>query len=241
MNTSLKVTPIHTSLFQAGECLKTFILQELSSYSIQEKSVIAVSSKLFSLAENRIAPATQKKSSLIQKEADYDLGTSSYGYHLTIKEGLLLPSAGIDESNSPTGGYLLFPKNPYASLKKLWTSLKSQWQIQKLGLLMTDSHTTPLRRGVTGTAIAHWGFKAVRDCRGQRDLYQKELKVTTVNNIDALASTAVWMMGEGGESRPLAVIENAPLEWENKSSSKEIRIPLEEDLYQPLLKHAIKK
>ena len=239
MKPSLKITVVSSPLFQRGGVLADFMIHALSSYSIREKMVVAISSKLFSLAENCIVQS-EDKAQLIQREADYDLGESPYGFHLTIKEGLVLPSAGIDQSNSPTGDYLLFPKKPYLSLKKLWTHLREKWQVKQLGLLMTDSHTTPLRRGVTGTAVAHWGFKAVRDCRGQKDLYQRELKVTTVNNIDALASIAVWMMGEGDEQCPVALIENASLEWEEESSSQEIRIPLAEDLYKPLFEGKIK-
>ena len=235
MKISLKITPITTALFQQGENIEQFIINSLSDYSVKEESVLAVSSKLFSLAENCVVQTTDKKQ-LIQKEADKDLGESSYGYHLTIKEGLLLPSAGVDQSNSPTGDYLLFPKNPYLSLKKLWSFLTKHWSLKRFGLLMTDSHTTPLRRGVTGIALAHWGFKAVKDMRGTKDLYGRELKVTTVNNVDALASGAVWLMGEGHERKPLALIENAELEWSSSSSSEEIRIPIEEDLYKNLLK-----
>ncbi|MDE0151588.1 MAG: coenzyme F420-0:L-glutamate ligase [Bdellovibrionales bacterium] len=234
----LKITPITTALFQQGENLGQFIVNSLSDYPIKEESILAVSSKLFSLAEGRVVKTTDKKH-LIQQEADEDLGESSHGYHLTIKEGLLLPSAGVDQSNSPTGDYLLFPKNPYLSLKKIWNFLTSHWSLKKFGLLMTDSHTTPLRRGVTGVALAHWGFKAVKDLREKPDLYGRELKVTTVNNVDALASSAVWLMGEGNERRPLALIENAKLEWSSSSSSEEIRIPIEEDLYKNLLKNKI--
>ncbi len=234
MNSSLKITPITTALLQQGEDLEKFILSSLTGFSIKEKSVLAVSSKLFSLAEKRVVQTTDKKQ-LIQQEADKDLGESSYGHHLTIKAGLLLPSAGIDQSNSPTGGYLLFPKNPYLSLKKLWQALTQRWSLKKLGLLMTDSHTTPLRRGVIGAAVAHWGFKAVKDLRGEPDLYGRELKVTAINNVDALAGSAVWLMGEGRERRPLVLIENAVLEWSSSSSSQEIRIPIEEDLYKHLL------
>jgi len=239
MKPSLKITPITTALFQQKENLGQFIINSLSDYSIKEESVLAVSSKLFSLAENRVVKTTNKKQ-LIQQEADKDLGESSYGYHLTIKEGLLLPSAGVDQSNSPTGDYLLFPKNPYLSLQKLWDFLTHHWSLKKFGLLMTDSHTTPLRRGVTGVALAHWGFKAVKDLRETEDLYGRKLKVTTVNNVDALASGAVWLMGEGNERRPLALIENIDLEWSPSSSSNEIRIPIEEDLYKNLLKNKIK-
>ena len=147
---------------------------------------------------------------------------------------MLLPSAGIDQSNSPTGDYLLFPKYPYQSLKTLWQALKTNWSLKNLGLIMTDSHTTPLRRGVTGVGIAHFGFQAVLDQKGTNDLYGRELKVTTINHVDALAAAAVWVMGEGKEQCPLAIIKGAMLNWKGDSSSKDIRISPEEDLYRPL-------
>ena len=170
-----------------------------------------------------------------------DLGKGSHGFHLTIKEGLMLASAGVDESNAPGGRFLLLPKNPYRSLKKLWNRLKSKWRLNHLGLLMTDSHTTPLRRGVVGAGLAHWGFKGVRDLRGLPDLYGRVMRVTTVNHVDALSAAAVWMMGEGDRRCPLVLIENADLEWTSDSCKEEVQISLEEDLYFPLLRGFVKK
>ena len=238
---TLKITAVPTSLFKERGCLKSFIVKSLKNYPIKEKTVLAVSSKLFSLAENRILKKSKNRDNLIKKEADYYLGKSAFNHHLTIKEGILLPSSGIDQSNSPTGGDILFPKNPYLSVEKLWRELKHFWSLKNFGVLMTDSHTTPLRQGVTGVSVSHWGFKAVKDCRGKKDLYNRELRVTTINNLDALAAGAVWMMGEGSERRPLVVIEGASLEWRKKSSKREIRISLTKDLYQPLIGPRIKK
>ncbi len=239
MKSTLKVVPISTALYSSEKDLESFIIESLKDYPVKEKSVLAVTSKIFSLAENRQVFESDKEK-LVHQEADYYLAQSHYGHHLTIKEGVILSSAGIDQSNSPTGDYLLLPKNPYLSLKNLWQNLKIEWKLKTLGLLMTDSHTTPLRRGVTGVALAHWGFEAVTDCRGDLDLYDRELQVTTVNNNDALSTMAVWMMGEGKEKCPLVMIENANLKWTNESSSEEIRIPLEEDLYRVLLESRIK-
>ncbi len=235
---SLTVQAIKTRLFEIGGDLANFIVEALSSYTIKEKTVLVVTSKLFSLAERRVIQ-TKDKVALIKKEADHYIGKGAYDFHLTIKEGLLMPSAGIDQSNSPTGEYLLLPKNPYASLKKLGIQLKEKLKVSRLGLLMTDSHTTPLRRGVTGVGLAHWGFKAVKDLRGKEDLYKRKLNVTTINNVDALSSMAVWVMGEGADGIPMVLIENAILEWDESSSEKEIRIPIEEDLYSILLKGKI--
>ena len=228
----MKLIPISTPLYKSSKPLESFVLE--SVHSVSEGSVLAITSKIFSLAEKRFSH-TQDKEKLVKEEADQYLAQSHYGHHLTIKEGLLLPSAGIDQSNSPTGEFLLLPKNPYLSLKVLWHALKEKWKLKQFGLLMTDSHTTPLRRGVTGVALAHWGFKAVKDLRGEPDLYGRKLEVTTVNNIDSLATMAVWMMGEGKERCPFVILEGASLEWQSESFAEEIQIPLEEDLYKVLL------
>ena len=238
MKSTLQVVPIFTKLY-SDENLESFIVESLKDYSIKENSVLAITSKLFSLEENRKV-SEKDKEKIVREEADHYLAQSHYGHHLTIKEGMILPSSGIDQSNSPSGEYLLLPKNPYLSLKNLWEKLKKKWSLKTLGLLMTDSSTTPLRRGVTGVALAHWGFEAVTDLRGEEDLYKRKLQVTTINNNDALATMAVWMMGEGKEQCPLVMIENAKLQWSDKSSPDEIRIPLQEDLYRVLLEPSLK-
>jgi F420-0:gamma-glutamyl ligase len=44
-------------------------------------------------------------------------------------------------------------------------------------------------------------------------------------------------MGEAAERQPLAVIQKAPVEFTDKPTKKhEITIPIEKDLYAPLLK-----
>lgn len=233
----LKITAIKTSLFKLGQDLEKFILDHLSSYHIQEGTLLAITSKLFSLAENRVAHQTSDKVALIQQEADEYLGEGGHGFHLSIKEGLMMASSGIDQSNSPTGDFLLLPKNPYNLLQKLHKSLKKKLNLKTLGLLMTDSHTTPLRRGVLGVGLAYYGFQAIDNQIGEEDLFGRELKVTTINNVDALSAAAVWIMGEGNDQTPLALIEGASLQWQDHSTPDEIKIPLEEDLYRILFQN----
>jgi F420-0:gamma-glutamyl ligase len=49
------------------------------------------------------------------------------------------------------------------------------------------------------------------------------------------------MMGEGAEARPLAVIENAEIQFSEEVIKEELQIPLEEDLYYPLLQAFLSK
>ena len=177
-----------------------------------------------------------KKKTLIQKESDHYLGEIKYGCHLTIKQGLLIPSAGIDESNSEKSHYILYPKNPFLSAKKIYKILQKKFKLKQFGVLLTDSHTKPLRRGVLGTALAYHGFKGTKSKVGAKDLFGRKLKMTYINVADALATAATYTMGESNEGRPLALIKASEVEFDSSyTRGKELRIPLEEDLYYPLL------
>ena len=74
---------------------------------------------------------------------------------------------------------------------------------------------------------------------GTPDLFGRPLKMTRMNMADGLAGAAVLLMGEGRESRPLAVIRHAGVKFCEKTDPTEILIPLEEDLYYPILRSAV--
>ena len=200
-----------------------------------------MTSKIVSLSENRIVPKSKiDKKNLIQKEADHYLGEIGYGCHLTIKQNLLIPSAGVDESNTEKDFYILYPLNPFLSAQKIHRVIKQKLHLKEFGVLLTDSHTMPLRRGVLGAALAYYGFKGVENKIGTKDLFGKELKMTQINVADALAVAATFTMGEGKECRPLAIV-TAPVEFTKLPDNSELRMPFEEDLYKPLLQKSLKK
>lgn len=234
---SLCVHAIETRIFHQGEDLARFIAESVARERIFDKMVLAVTSKIVSLAENRVVPrAAVVKSELVEGEADVFFGEIGHGCFLTIKSGHLLLSSGIDESNSESGGYILYPKDPMASAGRLRRELIKIWNLEQLGVVLTDSHSTPLRRGVTGMALSYAGFRAIRNMVGSKDLFGREIKMTQVNFADGVAAAAVMMMGECAESRPIAVIENAGVEFTDVVDASEIEIALEDDLYYPLLR-----
>ncbi|MBC7387247.1 MAG: queuosine precursor transporter [Cryobacterium sp.] len=233
---SLRVEALRTSIFKQGEDLAAFIVSAVPSRFVSEGMILAITSKIVSLAEGEVISSSGlNKLELIRREADIYLGETLFGVSLTIKHGILIPSAGIDESNSDGEKFILFPKDPYQSAKLLHSALKKAWKLDRLGILITDSHTHPLRRGVTGIGLSHWGFKATRNLVGKRDLFGREVKMTHVNVIDALAVSAVYAMGEVAEQRPLAILNDEGIEFTDSSSAEEISIPREEDLYGSLL------
>jgi putative folate metabolism gamma-glutamate ligase len=236
---SIQVTPITTRIFRLGENIETFLMEHLPP--LQNGDIIAITSKIISLAEKAVvAKSSISKKELIQKEADVYLGELAYECHLTIKHGLLIPSSGIDESNSESEDYILFPKDPYLSAKNICHFLKTKFKLRNLGVLITDSHTSPLRRGVTGVCLSYAGLKGVTDFVGQPDIFGRKLKMTQINNVDALSASAVWCMGESNECSPLALIKTPAVQFVDEINPVEISINLNEDLYSPLLNAAMK-
>src|SRR3989344_3685329 len=180
--------------------------------SIAERSIVVVTSKIVAICEGRTAKvAGTDKDRLIEQEAEYFLPKeeNKWGFHLTITNGIIIASSGIDESNG-NGQYILWPKNPQKSANMIREFLVSEYNLQEVGVVITDSRISPLRRGVTGVAIAHSGFLALKDYIGRPDIFGHNLKVTKANIADALATASVVMMGEGREQTPIGVITELP-------------------------------
>lgn len=212
--------------------------------SIKEHSVLVVTSKIVAIGEGRCVAADKiSKDELAIKEADKYLPriVSPGGWILhTIKNNMLIASSGVDESNGK-GFYILWPKDPYLSAKKIWQFLRKKFKIRNLGVIITDSRLVPLRRGVVGIAIGYFGFKPLRDYRGKKDLFGREFKMETSNLPDSLATAAVLEMGEGSEMQPLAIITDVPYiefidkEYKADTSEDSFEIPQKEDMFYPFL------
>ncbi|HEV7738096.1 MAG TPA: putative folate metabolism gamma-glutamate ligase [Chlamydiales bacterium] len=217
--------------------------------TLREQSILVITSKIISLCEGSIVDksAVVSKEALIHKSADAYLDYTKefpipYSIQLTIKNNILIPSAGIDESNG-NGVYILYPKDVQKSAISVWEYLRKRDNLQQLGVIITDSHTTPMRRGVIGIGLGWCGFSPTYNYIGKPDCFGALLRVTLANALDALAAAAVYCMGEGNEQTPIAVIQEAPkITFQSipptQDEIKHFCIPMEEDLYAPLLKNA---
>ena len=236
---SIKTRPVTTEDRDLFAILDEFLP------ALTEGAVVAVTSKIVALCEGSTVPVDEAdKAELIKSEAEWYLPPESNPYNitLTIKRGLLVPTAGIDESNTG-GAYVLWPFDPQKSANDIRKHLREKHGLQNLGVIMTDSKTTPLRKGVTGVAIAHSGFYALKNYIGEPDIFGKEMRVTKANIADALAVATVVSMGEGNEQTPLAVVTDAPFVAFNdadpdEAELRELTIPIEEDLYGTIIKNA---
>lgn len=211
--------------------------------NLKEESVVAVTSKIVSITEGRIIKikAGVSKDDLVKKEAEYYLprAFNQYGFMISINRGVMVASAGIDESNG-NGYYVLWPKDPQKSANKIRSYLSKKFDLQKIGVIITDSKLTPLRWGVTGVAIAHSGFRAINSYIGKPDIFGRNLRAEKVNVADALATSAVMEMGEGNEQQPLAVIteiQSITFQPRNPTPTeiKNMKISLKNDVFASLI------
>ncbi|MCL2586805.1 MAG: coenzyme F420-0:L-glutamate ligase [Firmicutes bacterium] len=211
----------------------------LDSLSLQEGDIVFITSKILAIHQGRCVPVKgNNKQDLIKQEASHWTPyTNRGGFHvnLTITDNILIPSAGIDESNAE-GHYILWPKNTDKLCREIRKYLMDKFQLENLGVISTDSHTTPLRWGVTGITTGFAGVKPLLDIRGTPDIFGYKMQVTQVNLIDPLTSMAVLLMGEGAEQTPIVILRDyAGLQFCEKSSMADMKISPDIDLYQPML------
>ncbi len=226
-----KVTPKSTTLVA---------LLDRSLKKFPERSILVITSKVVALCEGRTVPKQKIKDSLLEQEAEYYLpaSVSRYDVPLTIVDHTFIARAGIDSSNT-SGYYSLLPKDSYTTAKKTRAYLIKRFKIKEAGVIIVDSHSLPLRRGVTGVAIGWSGIVALKDYEHVPDIFG-HIFTTHANHIDALATAASLVMGDGNEQTPLALITDIPnITFKEKSPTKAelafFKPALEDDLFAPLL------
>jgi putative folate metabolism gamma-glutamate ligase len=209
---------------------------------IKDGDVLAITSKIVSICEGSVVPKDKvDKEELIIREADYYLpaSLSRYGYHFAIKQNTLIAVAGIDESNGE-GYYILWPRDSQKTANEVRKYLKEKYNLIQVGVIITDSTCNPLRRGTVGIALAHSGFRALRNYVGQPDLFGRPFGVTQANTSGGLSAAAVLAMGEGTEQTPLCVLSDLSfVDFQDRDPSaeelEEMTIKPEDDLFAPFL------
>ncbi len=216
-----------------------------SKLKLRDGDVLAISSKVVSIVEGRCVPAdTTTKEALIKKEAQLytqPKHTERWGYLFTITHGILGGSAGIDLSNG-ADHFILWPKNPMQSAERLRKAFMKEYGLKKLGVVITDSTSRPLRRGAMGMALAWAGFEPLYDYRGTKDIFGRAIRVEQANLVDGLAAAAVLVMGEGAEQTPVALMRGVPEKiWKGRTTKRgwsKFIVPLKDDLFAPFFETA---
>lgn len=240
---ALQIIPLTTHILAKNFALAETIAKTLRKNKVILKNgdVLIMSSKVVALSQGRlvdlreISPSSRAKRlvkkyrkfheaqsasrlvELILREADKVFPGD---FLTTLKDGVIIPAAGIDRSNVPKNFAILWPKNPWNLTRNLGKTLRLALRIKRLGVVIADSHCQPLRWGTTGLALAWAGFFGVEDARGERDIFGKKLQLTRKAVADNLASAALLVMGEAGEKIPFTVIRGAPVKFTKRMQKK---------------------
>jgi len=241
----MNIEAIKTRLVRAGEFSLEQIIAE-HVLQIKEDSILVISSKIIALCQNRtIDKQSITKTELIKQQADYYTPDdfNKYGFNFSIVNNTFIPSAGIDESNVDDV-FVLWPENPQAVANEVRTFLCKKYNVNRVGVIITDSTCMPpMRAGTIGIMLAHSGFVAVKQLAGTKDLFGRTFEVSKSAIGGGLAAAANVVMGEGTEQTPLALISNVPFvtfQTQNPTP-KEIEatyISPEIDLYAPFIMSA---
>jgi len=132
------------------------------------------------------------------------------GFLLCMKQGTLLPNAGVDASNAPPGCIVPLPADPDKSAVRIRDEIYRSCHT-KIGVIIADSRTHAMRLGCSGVAIGCTGITSVIDDRGRCDLFGHKLEVTKRAIADNIASAAELVMGEADECMPAAIIRGLGL------------------------------
>lgn len=234
----MQILPLKTSVLKINFDLLNEIEKTLRKLRapLQEGDILVVSSKILALSQGRVVDLSKikpDKTALKLKKTRY-----GYGHEdprvielclresdfvipgkmlLSMKNNILIPSAGIDLSNIPEGYAILWPEELWKAAKEIWGNLKNKFKLKKFGVIICDSRCQPLRWGTTGIALSWAGFEGIEDCRGEKDIYGKRLFVTRKAVADNLASAALVVMGEASEKTPFALIKDAPVKFTARS------------------------
>ncbi len=258
----MEITAIRTAIIEAGDDLFG-IFRDAVGQPLVEKDIVCVTSKVIALEQGRVRKladvipsdaARRLRKPKHAGEPDAELGLAELVLqeaeslfadglvYLTLKGKTFVANAGVDLSNVPRGWAVLWPEDPWGWVRSFREKLKAHYRLQRVGVVATDSHLTPLRRGVTGLAIAYSGFEGVQSEIGNPDLYGKPLEFTEKGVADDLASAAVLMMGEAAERTPFALIRGAPVSFSDvEADPMETFINPRKDLYAGFYDESLKE
>jgi len=243
------------SLIRPGDNLAETIFAAVRENGLfmQDGDVLILAQKIVSKSEGRMVNLTTVKASaravelaeylnkrpelveLILQESNEVVRTRPGTIIVEHKSGFVCANAGIDHSNvkgswgNDEDWVLLLPEDSDLSAAMIRAELELLSGM-RLGVLIIDSHGRAWRNGVLGTTIGASGLPALLDMRGEEDMYQYKLRVTTIAAADELAAGGSLMMGQAGEGTPVVLARGFPYPLREGNAQELVR-KKESDLF----------
>ena len=191
--------------FQDGDilCVASTIWSKAKGYT-KKLADIAPTERAIRLGnlngeDPRFVQSVLDASADIIMEHPFILSEMSYG-HIGVR-------AGVDQSNIDDGMVIFLPPDPMKAAAELRDGVRKVSGAD-IGTIITDTCGRSFRRGQTGNAIGWSGFPAIRDFRGDTDLFGHVLKITEEAVVDEIAGFSNFVMGESNNGVPAVVFRN---------------------------------
>jgi coenzyme F420-0:L-glutamate ligase len=257
MNAEFRVRGISTGIIRPGDDIVSVLIAALSKTNdaILEGDIIIIAESALATAEDRlinlqeVIPSAKsaalagefgmdpREVEVVLRESDSIVGGIS-GFLLCMKNGTLLPNAGVDASNAPPGYLVPLPRDPDASADRIRKEIFTRCRVHA-GVIVADSRTHAMRVGCSGVAIGCAGMPSVLDDRGRSDLFGRKLVVTKRALADNIATAAELVMGEADECMPIAIVSGLGIPLSDEVGVEEIAA--EECLFMGTLRNISKK
>lgn len=208
--------------------------------ALQEGDIVVVTSKVVAIHQGRcIKKKGTNKDKLIETEAEMMLPRNKVPKRraiLTIKNNTLIASAGIDSKNG-NGYYILWPKDPMYAAREIWQFLKKQHTLKKLGIIINDTHSVPMRYGTIGIGIGFWGIDPLIDHTRNKGIFGAKPRMTKTNVVDSIAAAATMIMGETSEQTPVVIVRDTKnIRFTTRDQTKNFFTKKSDDMYKVLFK-----
>jgi len=202
---------------------------------LADGDVVVVTSKVVSKAEGRLLsapadPAGREAARLAAVDSESARVVAIRGRTRIVqtRHGLVLASAGVDESNVRRDEIALLPVDPDASARRLRDGLLITLGVD-VAVIVSDTMGRPWRAGQVDAAIGVAGLTALADYRGLTDSYGNELAVTEVAVADEVAGAAELVKGKL-DGVPIAVVRGL-VPVDDSAGARVLLRPAEEDLF----------
>ncbi|MHA2390862.1 MAG: coenzyme F420-0:L-glutamate ligase [Promethearchaeota archaeon] len=257
----MELFSIKLPLIKENDNLLNIIIRYIKNRgeSLKEGDIIVIAEKVIATSQGRVVALSDVKKvsdeakklaneydmderfvELILREASMILGGMTNVILAKVND-FLIANAGIDQSNAGPNNVVLLPKNLNEVVWKYWRDLREEFNINNLGVIISDSRVQPLRKGTIGIAIATAGFEPVEDLRGRPDLYDRPMQITMRAIADDLTSAAQFLLNEADQQTPVVIIRGSNVDFtDNPQLTPEITP--EECLYMNIFsKYLLKK
>ncbi len=186
-----------------GDDLATLLDGPLRSAEARDGDVVAVTQKVVSKAEGRLADAGDRQA-VVAAETVRVVARRGDLVIAETRHGLICANAGVDASNVENGVLSLLPEDPDASAARLREALTNALGCN-LAVVITDTFGRPWREGVVNVAIGCAGIPSLLDLRGMADHHGRVMDTTVVALADEVAAASGLVMTKAAQV-PAAIV-----------------------------------